>query len=178
MILLDVDGVLANFVKGACALHNQPVESVDCWDFNIKWGISSDELWAPIHDAGWEWWANLEPYPWFDDLIHMVEEADPNYVICTTPSASPYSCSGKLEWIHRHLGKDFRRYIMACDKSPLAARGRLLIDDGDHNCKAFREKGGDFICVPQPWNSNAEHVDRRMSHISDFLTHYMGPVTA
>jgi 5'(3')-deoxyribonucleotidase len=176
VIFLDMDGVLCDFVKSACALHGQPVESVDCWDFNNKWGITGDELWAPIHEAGAEWWADLEPYPWCHELISVVADADPNFVICTTPSASPGSCAGKLEWLHRHLGPKFRRYIMACDKSPLAANGRLLIDDGDHNCLAFQERGGDFICVPQPWNSNAEHVERRMEHVCEFLSHYRGLV--
>jgi 5'(3')-deoxyribonucleotidase len=172
MLLVDMDGCLCDFVKSACALHGQPVESVDCWDFNKKWGITSEQLWAPIHDAGFEFWADLEPYPWFDELIGMVSEVDPNFYICTTPSQSPDSCSGKLEWIHRHLGYQFNRYFMAPSKSPLAAPGRLLIDDGDHNCKAFDEAGGEFICVPQPWNSNAHRIDERMAHVSEFLGYY------
>jgi 5'(3')-deoxyribonucleotidase len=172
MLFLDVDGVLANFVKAACALHDKPVESVDCWGFNKKWGITDEELWAPIHAAGAEWWADLEPYPWFDELVGMVEKADPHFVICTTPSKSPSCLAGKLEWIHKHFGNGFRRYIMACDKSPLAAPGRLLIDDGDHNCEAFHKCGGDFICLPQPWNENRANVGLRMKHVREFLSHY------
>ncbi len=171
--------MLVRFVDAACALHGKPVEDADCWGFYAKWGMNSDEFWAPIAAAGASWWANLEPYPWFNELVDLVSAADPDFLICTTPSvhhsAAASSCAGKMDWLHANFGKNFLRYDMTVDKSRLSQPGRLLIDDGDHNCIAWRKRKGDFICFPQVWNSNAEHIHRRMDHVREFLKSYRKP---
>lgn len=162
MILLDMDGVVADFVGAACAAHGRTTDGVDCWNFFEKWGITEDEFWAPINAGGREFWANLEPYPWFDELVSMVSMADPKFYLCTKPSTQADCLAGKMDWIHRHFGKHFRRYFFAPDKQWLAAPGRLLIDDSDENCNGFRNSMGGAHCFAQPWNTCSIFQDRRM----------------
>jgi 5'(3')-deoxyribonucleotidase len=174
MILLDMDGVCADFVGAACKLHGKPTSEVDCWDFFEKWGIDEDAFWEPINNAGRDFWANLEPYPWLDELVASVSMMDPSFYICTKPSMQASCLAGKLDWIHKHFGRKFRRYIFTPNKTPLASEGRLLIDDSDTNCEAFEQAGGWSILVPQPWNKNAVDAAKAIDYVQDWLGHYYG----
>lgn len=169
MLFLDMDGCVANFVKAACAAHGRDTSDVDEWNFFTKWGIDENQFWEPVNAGGREFWANLEPYEWFDELVGMVKKADPNFYILTKPSRQASCLAGKLDWIHRHFGKGFRNYIFAPDKSPLAAKGRLLIDDSDDNCHAFSAAGGKFILFPQPWNKARNLYTPRMKWVAENL---------
>lgn len=162
MIFLDMDGVVADFVKAACAAHGRTTDDVSHWDFFTKWGINEDQFWEPVNAGGREFWANLEPFPWFDELVGMVKSADPDFFILTKPSRQASCLAGKLDWIHRHFGKRFRNYIFTPNKSPLAAPGRLLIDDSDENVDGFLRHGGAAYLFPQPWNRNDRFASERI----------------
>lgn len=62
-IYLDMDGVLCDFVGAACKLHGRDPATVTHWNFFKDWGMTAEEFWRPIHEAGEDFWANLEPYP-------------------------------------------------------------------------------------------------------------------
>lgn len=172
MIFLDMDGVVADFVGAACKVHGKEVEGVDCWNFFEKWGISEDEFWEPVNAGGRDFWANLEPFPWFDELVSAVKAADKDFFVLTKPSRQASCLAGKLDWIHRHFGSRFRNYIFAPDKSPLAAPGRLLIDDSDDNVKGFREAGGVAYLFPQPWNASRQSASDDFFWLRETLSDY------
>lgn len=134
--------------------------------------MTEDEFWAPINAAGRDFWANLKPYPWFEELVDSVSAADPNFYLCTKPSSKADCLAGKLDWIHRYFGDRFRRYFFAPNKSPLAAPGRVLIDDSDENCKGFREAGGIAWLVPQPWNALDDINPGDLYWLDGFLKQY------
>jgi hypothetical protein len=46
----------------------------------------------------------------------------------------------------------------------MARVGRTLVDDGEHNTRAWENEGGLAIVVPQPWN-HAEPVDDMVKHV-------------
>lgn len=172
MIFVDMDGVVADFVAGVCDLHGKPVEDVDCWDFYEKWGIDEDQFWEPVNAAGRDFWASLKPFDWFDELVAVVKEADPDFFILTKPSRQASCLAGKLDWIHRHFGTRFRNYIFAPNKSPLAAPGRFLIDDSEPNVDGFLKHGGSAYLFPQPWNRNDRFAAERIHGLRANLEHY------
>lgn len=177
MILLDMDGVIADFAGASCKLHGQP-PVYDCWNYFEKWGISEDEFWAPINAAGRDFWANLDDCPGADELIAEVSRIDPEFHICTKPSHDPMCMAGKLDWIKRKFGSQFRRYIFTPNKSLLSRPGRMLVDDSDENITEWAGGGGDYALVPQPWNMNADMVDSRLPFVLNTLKGFEREVMA
>lgn len=172
-ILLDMDGVLANFVGGAIKMMNKKSApghaikmTIEDWphhEYNVAkiFGLSQQEFWGYLekHDHGFSFWASLEPYPWFEELLAIVSEVDPEYHIATSP-ANPNSASGKIFWLREHIENDFRRFMIGPDKYLMAKKSSILIDDHDDNIKKFVENGGNAILFPQPWNSNSQIKDK------------------
>ncbi len=154
-IYLDMDGVCCNFGGAAMKACGRSYDTaIETWDFFKEWGWSIERFWQAIDAQGEDLWANLEPFPWFIPLLKHCEDLVGSESIwyCSTPSQAPWSASGKLKWLRRIHGKDFRRWILIPDKTHLAAPDRLLIDDSGKNCDAFRKAGGHAILFPQPWN--------------------------
>jgi len=171
-IYVDMDGVLADFVGGVLRLSESELRPEDVTDYDLYsvLGVSVAEFWKRIDQRGALWWAELDPYPWAAYLWQMAREAGDAYVL-STPSQSPSSSSGKVMWIDRHLPqRDRRRYILAPDKTPLARRGAILIDDRPANCESWRRRGGRVIPFPQPWNNwcgSAADVIEQLRAVAD-----------
>jgi 5'(3')-deoxyribonucleotidase len=148
-----MDGVLANFLKAACAMHNRPYEPKEITQFDVAevWGISASEFWSPL--SGQEFWENLEPYEWAKDLYEGLKEVAP-VTILTAPSRDPGCIPGKIAWLERHLG--IKSYdVIPTGQKHLLARNRLcyLIDDSPEKCKKFEAYGGTPLVFYQPWNN-------------------------
>jgi len=173
MIFLDLDGCCCDFVGAACREHGRNTDDVDCWNFFEKWGIDEDQFWEPINAAGREFWANLEPFEWFDELHSVVRKYDKDFFVLTKPSRQASCLAGKLDWIHRHFGNGFRNYIFSPNKTPLAQPGRVLIDDSDENCEGFVQAGGHAILFPQPWNCNS-NTGLPMRYVAEELKFWEG----
>lgn len=149
---LDMDGVLSDFIGGACAVHgrNDFVE-YDIWKY---WGMSEERFWEPLCNR--EFWAGLERTLEADDIIAAaVRNYDTSEIyILTMPSRfSPEeSAAGKLLWIKKHYPFLADQYILTRDKALLAGPRTLLVDDNDDNIRIFEEAGGRTFLVPRPWN--------------------------
>ncbi len=164
-IYLDMDGVLCDFVGATCKLYGKCPSTVKQWNFFEDWGFDQDRFWAGIDEWEAAFWANLEPYYWTDELIRLVESIDPNYRICTTPSRSHHSYSGKVQWLNKFVNKPHDRVIMVKDKSQLARPGRLLVDDNDATFELWQEEGGEAILWPQPWNNGEASPEVAMDYL-------------
>lgn len=158
-IFLDQDGPLADWVGSAAPVFG--VEPVDLdWsttsDLAKALGISTNEMWR-IDALGEDFWANLKPHPWAQELWRRAVVTAPT-VVLTTPSHHPSSLAGKLRWMNRHLGngKPFRDYLIGPRKEMCAAPGSLLVDDRASTCRKFRDAGGLAVLFPRPWNHNAK----------------------
>ena len=156
VIFIDMDGVLSNFVQAAFELFDQPtaLESLPagCRDLPKALGVSSQQFWQRIGDAGSRFWSDLEPYPWFDELLGVVDPW-PWYIL-TSPSRFGSSADGKMQWLRRYLGEDFRRFLISPQKQLLARPGAILIDDLDPNIERFSSAGGTGLLFPRKWNAN------------------------
>lgn len=172
-ILLDVDGVLADWVGGCAALFNRDPANLN-WsettDMAVALGVSGNAMWRRIDEAGAEFWVNLDPYPWVDELWDAANDVAPTTLL-TSPSHHPSSLAGKLQWMNRHLGrgKPFREFLIGPRKEFCACPGSLLIDDRASMCEKFRDHGGDAVLFPRPWNDSGWDPDDPMLALDGVL---------
>jgi 5'(3')-deoxyribonucleotidase len=166
-IFLDMDGVLTDFVSATVRLHGQP-DVLQNWppgerDIPQVLHVSRTHYWNLIDAQGADFWASLEPFPWFADLVALVREFAP-MTILTSPSLAPTCLDGKVQWLYSHFpkeqGRRFTDYLMGRQKHLLAQPRRVLIDDAEANVEDFRAAGGHAILFPQPWNANYAIQDR------------------
>lgn len=174
--LLDLDGVLTNFVQGACDYHGipNPYEGEDTgvlgnFDLAAAAKMSQNQFWEPLNDH--RFWAELEPMPDMEDILHVVEShfRIENIAICTAPSRSPFSASGKMSWVNRYLHSYRRRLIITPAKHFLAHKGSVLIDDRDRNVENFVAAGGRAIRAPRLWNIHWKWAHETPLYIDEVL---------
>ena len=117
--------------------------------------------WKKIDEQGSDFWASLEPYAWFDELIEVVREVAP-FTILTASSLAPCCSEGIVRWMYEHFpkveGRRFTNYLIGPQKHLLAQPGHLLIDDAESNVETFKAAGGQAILFPQVWNRNHHEI--------------------
>ena len=152
MILLDVDGVLCNWVQGIIDTHNFPINHDEwtSWDHHSSF-MSDEDLWAPTYDG--KWWENLKPYPWAHELFKELYKRD-EVIFCTSPNWDSTCPTQKINWLREYhfLGCRDTRYQIGSRKELNAKSGAILIDDYPENIYKYRGAGGTSILFPQPWN--------------------------
>lgn len=167
IIYIDMDGVLSNFVKGALELFDQP-NALNSWplgdrNFPQALGVTRQEFWQRIATSGSQFWSELEPYPWFDELVELIEPW-PWYIL-TSPSECGSSADGKMQWLRRYCGENFRRFLISPQKQLLARPKSILIDDLDPNVERFTAAGGVGLLFPRKWNANYALEDDPMRYV-------------
>lgn len=131
MIVLDVDGVLANLAGAQTVL-----------------GRSYDDQPA-------SWWADIPPYPWAVELFTRLTALD-RVLVATALNPRLHSAyAGRAEWIARHLKTT--DFLIGPPKVALAQPGRVLVDDSRQTCASWRLKGGGAVEFPRSWHG--EQVD-------------------
>lgn len=157
-IFLDLDGVLADWCSAAILAHGRdPTDVILSWpsetyDLAQVLGISANAMWAPIHERGAQFWAELAPYPWVHDILRGCQSVAPTTIL-SSPSLDPQAAAGKIAWLQRMFGRGFRDFLIGPDKPSCARRGAVLIDDRDEGCEGFVAAGGHAVVFPQPWNT-------------------------
>lgn len=152
-IMLDIDGVLADFIGGAARLHRQDPASVRTWNFFAQWGLTVSDFWAPL---GYDFWANLPLYPEAHEVVERCEKAVGAAKVCllTSPCETAGCLDGKRDWVRRHFPQFNQRCLIGSAKQFCASPTSLLVDDHDGNCKAFMLAGGSACLFPRLWNAN------------------------
>ena len=157
---LDIDGVLVDFLGGACEFHKIPY-SYNEYPFAYgEWDVlppptlslSTREFWDVL-DA--DFWANLDWMPDGKDMLALAESVfgEENICLLTCPTLSSACVAGKIDWIQKNLPKYSRRYLIGPPKHFCAHDNSVLIDDRDRNVEEFVDAGGYGILLPRPWNS-------------------------
>ena len=176
MIVLDMDGVLANFADAACAVHGRYDFTVTKWDFFKDWGITIDEFWKAIHDQGDYFYEEMVlPYPWAVDVVKLVAAAD-EFVIMSSPSNHKCGYSAKKIWIDKYIQPHFKdniKLLVGKDKHLLADHDTLLVDDYAVNIEKFRDNMGFALTFPQLWNCQAEYAGQ-MDYVEGYLKFWKG----
>lgn len=155
-IFVDLDGVLCDFVQGACDAWDMPnpytkPENFGNFDIAKVSGIPPEIFWKKC--SGHEFWANLPKTPDADAIMERITFDLNDIAFLTANSLDPFSASGKLTWVKRHYPRFHRKVIITPAKHFIAHSNALLIDDRDENCREFRAEGGRAILLPRPWNS-------------------------
>lgn len=170
-VFLDMDGVLCDFVKRAVMLCGRNyTQVINRWNLGQyatapNLGVEEDELWDIVMQDP-VFWLALEETPWATALLEMFEE-DCELRICSKPSNHDLrSATDKLVWLKQHQLGHIQPHLTQL-KEDLAGPRRILIDDCDEHCEAFREKGGYAIVMPQPWNSCFPFVFDRLAHVEN-----------
>ncbi len=164
LILLDLDGVLADFDQGFLAAWASrhpdrprvPWAARTCFhlvdDCPAPW---RDDARAITHSPGFI--ASLPPVEGALDAYGELARLGQDVRICTSPlRAFEHNVLEKFEWVARHLGRQAtERIIMTRDKTLVAAD--LLIDDRPHIAGA-RTPLWRHIVFAAPYNA---HVSDR-----------------
>lgn len=174
--LLDMDGVIVNFVQGVLDAHcvSTPQEEVyashpGVWDVAGILGLTDQAFWEPL---GEEFWAGLGWMPDGEQILSAVERRfqRENVVLWTSPSLN-YGChAGKLRWVERHLPQHYRHNIVFSGRKELGAHpDHLLVDDSDSNVDRFAARGGRICQVPRVWNRLHGHRHRSLDYLVESL---------
>lgn len=150
-IMIDMDGVLVDFIKGVEKLFNIELNPYPCpgkFDFFTHLGISDKEHWEQLDDA---FYSSLE---WTEEGKEILEICKyyvgvENICILTSATLHPGCLAGKLCWIQREIPELSRQYLMGPRKQFASNSNRILIDDADFNIDAW---DGPAILVPRVWN--------------------------
>lgn len=156
IFLLDVDGVVCNFVDGLISAHGWPIKHDDftSWNHHRTFGVTDEAMWEPTNDG--KWWTQLPEYEWAKRLVLELRRHG-EIIFCTSPSLDATCPSQKVQWLRDHGLMHPRKndYQIGKRKEMNAKSGAILIDDSDSNVEKFVEHGGTAILFPQPWNRNA-----------------------
>ncbi len=162
VIYLDMDGVIADFVKPLIKAHGREdlIEAYEAGEYPKTWNMddelgTEEELWVPVDALGEAFWDDIPPFSWTSKLLSIIKDEKIPWYICTHARHTPGSYSGKVRWIHKHISPTFKNIIMTRHKHLLAHSNALLIDDNEQNTEMFTIHGGNSFLFPQSWNSNA-----------------------
>ena len=171
-ILLDMDGVIADFVGGALDRFEARLdgrEVVFCngtrhpwppgeYEVNKVLGVDAYYFWERLNHPGF--WSGLPAYLWLGELMEALQGHE--VFVCSMPTISGgrRCLSEKLFWLQRHVPELANRYVFATHKFLCARPDTLLIDDSDIQCHAFRLANGRACLFPQIWNAG-HNLDSR-----------------
>lgn len=170
-LLLDVDGVICDFIGGMIRSHGWDITPDDwtSWSHHHTMGITDKTFWEPTWRKNW--WSDLQPYPGAVEFVRMLAS---RFEITFASAIHLNWSSGPqlLRWLTEHeffdaVG-DHRAYMLGERKSLLNGGG-VLLDDYDDNCERFDRAGGRSIVYPQPWNSMRAHCANRIDYLNERL---------
>ncbi|UCD69937.1 MAG: hypothetical protein JSW48_07825 [Betaproteobacteria bacterium] len=177
-IYLDLDGVCVDLYSAAIAAHGlDPNEMLSKWGTHHQGefypyrvlDMDKDAFWDRITELGRSFWAELEPFPWFEALYGSLEQHG-HVVFCSSANRSPDCLSGKLLWLQARFGHKFNEYVFTFHKDRLAHPSAYLIDDFELNVSKFRQREGNGILFPQIWNANHMVEIDRLEYVLDRLS--------
>lgn len=181
-LFLDMDGVLFNFVKGACIAHNRPnpydnFKNRGIFDMDKIWGMTPQEFWKPLSEPGF--FENLELEPNAHSLVNMLYGyfSVDNICILSSPSMGVTCVTEKRNAIYKYFKPLAKNMLFGSAKRFLSGDpNRILIDDREENILDWRAHGGTGILYPQPWNglceiapiSNVTYVRRKIELLPSY----------
>ncbi len=156
-ILLDMDGVVVHHFIALGRAAGIDI-SRDTWPLGKEGikaitGLDKASFDAMVIAGGAQLWVDMPPFPWFKTFFAALEAIAPVYYL-SSPEYGPGCVAGKVEWIERHHGAGFDRFILTTHKTLLARPDAVLIDDTPKNVDKFIAAGGQAILFQQPWNGH------------------------
>jgi len=169
-ILLDMDGVLCDFVEAASDLfvntHKEelykrlPDEDIA---FILTGSTDVSYFWNIISSYGERFWENIPEFVWSMKLYDACKNVATVRVVTAPPFHTENSTlikntiSGKYSWIKKR--KPTAKIIFTSDKELLATPDTLLIDDYLLNIQKFKEAGGKTLLFPAVYNKSSLKIE-------------------
>lgn len=181
VVFMDLDGVLADMVRGAFRVHGRSLPMKDVqWEFDKQLGIEPTEFWAAFD---YNFWLNLDPLADGMELLRLVEGlvGVEQIGLLSSPCDTVGCRDGKQQWVNKHLPQYRKRLFLGSAKELFAGPTKVLIDDyGGHdgkpgNTQKFLMAGGWSVLAPRPWNCDRDRCDGDGNFDVDFV---FGPVKA
>lgn len=187
-ILLDLDDVLVDFVGGACKVFNLTYEDIEeGWEVGsghilpeiigkkLKNSYTLYDFWSKI-DGNEDFWANLKPLPWMNEVLNLVQELTDDWHIVSSPSHCASSYNGKVKWLKNYFSRSFNNFAITPHKFLFAKPDTILIDDKDQNVREFytdphtcKPTGAYAILFPRRWNSNHIYKGNEFAYVKHTL---------
>lgn len=154
-IYLDMDGVVADWVRGAMELHGQQLPIADVrWHIPVQMGFASEggpAFWTPMENP--HYWRNLSPLNDGMSLYaRIVERLGAESLNILSSGRCRCSVDGKLDWLRRWMPNHVDCAVFAHRKERVAGPGKILVDDHETNVERFVAAGGAAVLIPRPWN--------------------------
>lgn len=171
-VLLDLDGVLADFVGGAAKLFMKDVRTATCYGLENCWKIDKSYFWSCLD---YDFWINLEPTQEADQIVKMCVEAVglESIAILSHPCLTKGCSDGKRDWVHRHFPRLFKRILLGGAKHFCASYNSFLVDDTDDQVKSFMDHGGRAFLFPRPWNSGRDRIQDSLEALQSTLNTFV-----
>ena len=134
-LFLDLDGVLADFDKGARDLLGMPPRA-----YQEHYGVSA--FWKMLATSV-NFYGSLEPMPDAQQLMEAVRHLDP--IILTGVPIGKWAEPQKRVWLKRNFPGIEIITTMARLKSTYCEQGDVLVDDQERSAEAWNKAGGLFI---------------------------------
>ena len=174
-IFIDLDGVLSDWMDAACKLCDIDPND-EAIRKQLKKGkyldelgvISDEEIWDKINAKGTSFWAELELFSWAKKLVQSMEKQGEMYFL-TSPGECIPACSGKVEWVDKHFGKEYIKKTIICyPKEQCAGPNKILIDDSEKKIEKFRDSGGHAFLWPQQYkfDDGEENIDEIIDELT------------
>lgn len=153
-ILLDCDGVLADFPGGVVKAVNQfystnwKTSDIKTWDIGQSLGLPTDIIDEIASQPGF--CLDLEPYPEALEAVKKLKTLGDVWIV-TSPHKSKTWCWERIKWCERHLDISYKRVINASDKRLIS--GDLFLDDKPANLENWcNDQKGVALLWDQTWN--------------------------
>lgn|SRR5215471_1043319 len=182
-IILDLDGVLSDFVQ-AFAYHHGVIKSIDgkyTWKEKGSYslenlGIGEKDLWSNVDKNFWESMPVTQEGPFLLRLIRSYVEVEDIATITHFPYDQGMNLHqigdyfiGKLKWLERNFPELVPNFYISGNKTFFANNDFILIDDHESNIDIFEKEGGIGILIPRVWN-RLHHLEKYLiKHVSTKL---------
>lgn len=158
-LLLDVDGVCANFtapllkhITNLLDRHDNPCTDDEITEFDIAkaFGLPPELVYEPVGLAGY--CRDLKPYDGAAEGIEILRKRGIAVRACTTPFDSDWWSREREKWLVEKLGFDRKHIIQVHEKESCA--GAALVDDKTSTLVAWQaaHPNDRAILFSRPWN--------------------------
>ena len=157
IIVLDMDGVMCDFVGQACEWFGYTDPYTDKANrgnpnLNDIFGISLGIFDSMFGNSCF--WSSMQPMPDWEIMSSAIREPGYKVIVAShTTVKNSQAYNGKMRWVEKHAPWVDDVVLSANSKQLLVGEDHILIDDSDDIVAAWRCAGGPAILIPRPWNS-------------------------
>lgn len=169
-ILLDVDGVIGDFVSGARQwadeCHDMLVSEEQITDYNIMTSIGLPNGWPSFITwlSDTRFCLGMSAYKGAVEFVAELRKLG-RVIAVTTPFVGvDHWEADRRTWLEENFGFDQKDLVFCKDKSLVC--GDVLIEDKPENCAAWNAAhNGLAILFDRPWNRSAQREDRARGYV-------------